>query len=377
MRFGLINEATIEKGQSFSGRYHEVLKEAVWAEEMGFDYFGSSEQHFVESAYTISAPETLYGAIAALTSTIKLRHMSVVALKYNHPIRIAERIATLDIISKGRVELGTARSNNLNYLKAFGIDPNTTRQEWRETLEVTIRALMETPVEFHGEFYDFDPISVVPKLYTPNLPPLWLSASSLPTHRVCGELGIGAMTFDNWFGWEYLEQCIAEYQDGLTRAEPIGGFYEPNRKHAILTFPAHCAPTRKQAIEEGRTNLLGLFNSVSHLYLEMAEGGGSEYAYLGRMKDMEAHKNDIEYMIKNSPSLMIGDPDDCIERIKEYEKLGIDEVILKIDGVGHRQQMNAIELFGKYVFPEFQHPTSIPPNDWEALGVPDVEKFRV
>lgn len=377
MRFGLINEATVEKGQSYSVRYHEVIKEAVFAEEMGFDFFGSSEQHLVESAYTISAPETLYGAIAALTSTMKLRHMSVVALKFNHPIRIAERIATLDIISKGRVELGTARSNNIEYLKAFGVDPERTREEWRETLEATIRALMESPFEFHGEFYDIDPVNVVPKLHGPDLPPLWLSCSSHQTHRNCGELGMGAMTFENWFGWEYLRECIHEYREGLKDAQPIGGLYEPNAKHALLTFPAHCAATREQAMEEARTNVLGLFNSVSHLYLAIAEGGGSEYAYLNRMKDLDEHKHDIEYMIKQSPALLIGDPDDCIERIKQYEEMGIDEVILKIDGVGHRAQMACIEMFGKYVFPEFRNPRSIPSNDWEALGVQDVEKFRV
>lgn len=112
------------------------MEEAVFAEKMGFDVFGVSEQHFVKTAYTISAPEVLLGTIAHATNTIQLRHMSVVALKFNHPIRIAERLATLDILSKGRLEYGSARSNNINYLHTFGVDRTKTRGEWRETLEV-------------------------------------------------------------------------------------------------------------------------------------------------------------------------------------------------------------------------------------------------
>lgn len=378
MRFGLITEAEVAKGTPYSVRYHEVIKEAIHADEMGFDFWGSSEQHLVPSAYSISAPEVLYGAVAARTTNIKIRHMSVVMLAYNHPIRIAERLATLDIISKGRVEFGTARSNNIAYLKAFGVDPTKTRSEWRETLEATLRALMESPFEFHGEHYDIDPVDVTPKLYGPDCPPLYVSASSTETHRKAGELGIGTMTFDNWFGWDYVEECMQAHQEGLKNASPIGGLYDVNPHQALLTFPAHCAATRAKAIEEAESTILGLLTHVTHLYLELARGeadrGGSEYSYINRMKDLEAHKDDVEYLIDASPTLLIGDPDDVIERIKRYEELGIDEVILKIDNYGHAANMRSIEMFGKYVMPEFKNPRAIPKNEWEELGIP-AKKF--
>ena len=380
MRFGMISEACVSKGMPYSVRYHEVIKEAIFAEEMGFEFFGSSEQHFIPTGYTISAPEVLYGAIAALTSTIKLRHMSVVALKFNHPIRIAERLATLDILSRGRVEFGTARSNNIQYLNTFGVDPTNTRSEWRETLEVVVRALTESPFEFHGEHYDFDPVDVVPKLYRPQCPPIFVSASSYETHRVAGQIGIGAMSFDNWFGWEYLEGCINEYRQGLLEAEPIGGLYDVNARSSFLTFPAHCAATREQAVTESRSTIIGLCTGVQHLYLEMARGeaarGGTGYDYLHRMEDLDEHKNDVDYMIDSNPTVLVGDPDQCIERCKELEKIGVDEVILKIDGYGHHTNLRSIEMFGKYVLPEFSHPQAIPANDWEALGV-DMEQYQL
>lgn len=383
MRFGIINEAPIPRGMAYSVRYNEVIKEAVFADEMGFEFFGSSEQHFVSTAYTISAPDVLYAAIAALTSNIKLRHMSVVLMKgINHPVRIAERLATLDIVSKGRVEFGTARSNNFPQLKTFKVDPTTTRAEWREVLEATLVALMESPAEFHGKFCDFDPVDVVPKLHGSKCPPVFVSATSPETHRTAGDLGIGAMTFENWFGWEYLENCIKEYRQGLQNAQPIRGLYEVNARCSLLTFPAHCASTRQQAIEEARSTILGLFDSVAGMYFELARGeaakGGSSYAYLERMQELDKHKHDIEYMIGESPALLVGDPDDVIERLKQYEKVGIDEVILKIDSYGHRTNLRSMEMFAKYVMPEFRHSRAIPPaaEDWmPAAGAS--ERFQL
>lgn len=244
MKFGIINEAQIAKGSTHAVRIQEVIKEAVLADELGFDFWGTSEQHMVRSAYTISAPEVIYGAVAALTKRIKLRTMSVVMLgKINHPIRIAERLATLDIVSQGRLEFGTARSNNAAYQKAFGIDPTTTREEWRETLEATLRAMQEVPFKFSGDFYDIAECYVAPRPLSIDPPPLYVAASGIDSHRLAGELGIGTMTLENWYGWDYLQECIDAHKKGLETATPIDGLYATNPNRAFLTFPCHVAAT--------------------------------------------------------------------------------------------------------------------------------------
>lgn len=381
MKFGIINEAAMLPGMAHSERYQEMLKEAVFADEMGFDFFGSSEQHFVSTAYTVSSPEVMYAAIAVLTRNIKIRHMSVVLMQgINHPVRIAERLATLDIISKGRLEFGTARSNNFQQLQTFNVDPTTTREEWREVLEATLVGLMESPAEFHGKICNFDPVDVVPKMRSRRCPPIFVSATSPETHRLAGELGIGAMTFDNWFGWEYLENCLKEYRQGLLSAKPLRGFYDVNASTSLLTFPAHCASTRQQAIDEARSTTLGLFDSVAGMYLSLAKGeadkGGGSYAYLKRMQDLNERREDMDYMIDASPALLIGDPDDIIKRLKKLEKMGVDEIILKIDSYGHQANLRSMEMFAKYVVPEFRNPRSVPPasEDWRICTDSD-EKF--
>ena len=376
MKFVYLNECEIPKGMPYYVRYREALEEARCADEMDFDVFGMSEQHFVQSGYTVSAPEVFLGAVAVSTERSKLRNLSVVMLRFNHAVRIAERLATLDLLSKGRMEIGTARSNNFEYMKVFGVDPKQTREEWRETLEVVVRALVEPQLEFHGKFYDIDPINVVPKMYQTECPPISVSSTSTQTHQTAGELGIGAMTFENWFGWEYLEECISAYKKALKNAEPIDGLWSMNRTQSLLTFPSHCAATREAAIEESRTTIHGLLEAVSHLYISLATKGGGDYSYLGRIKDLEKHKTDIDYLYDASPALLVGTPDEVIERLKKLEKMGINEVILKIDGgYGHQAVMRSLEMFGKYVIPEFRNPRAIPENDFELLGVEGIKPW--
>ncbi|MGA8328468.1 MAG: LLM class flavin-dependent oxidoreductase [Mycobacterium sp.] len=374
MKFGIITESQIAKGSTHAVRIQEVIKEAVLADELGFDFWGTSEQHMVRSAYTLSAPEVVYGAVAALTKRIKLRTMSVVMLgKINHPIRIAERLATLDILTQGRLEFGTARSNNAAYQKAFGIDPTTTREEWQETTEATLRAMQEVPFQFKGKFYDIDPCYVAPRPYSLEPPPVYVAASSIESHKNAGQLGIGTMTLESWYGWDYLQECLDAHKEGFKTASPIGGLYAPNPNRAFLTFPAHVAATREQAIAEARETIQGLLIHVIDLYTGVAkaeaEKGGSSYSYLAKMIDLAKYKDDIDYLIDWTPTVMVGTPDEVIERILRLRDMGVTEMILKIDHFGHAANMRSMEMFAKYVIPAVNNPSAIPDNEYEEIGV--------
>ena len=122
MKFGLFTEGDTNRGYSVTQRYDEMIREAQYAEAVGFDTWGCSEQHFVGPTCTTSAPEVIYGAIAHATSRITLRTMSTVMLHFNHPIRIAERLATIDVLSHGRLEIAAVRGNNAHVFDAFQVD---------------------------------------------------------------------------------------------------------------------------------------------------------------------------------------------------------------------------------------------------------------
>src|SRR5262249_748933 len=116
-------------------RFHEAIEQAVFAEQMGFDTIWVVEHHFLQEFAHCSAPEALVGALAMRTQRIRLGHGVVLMLgELNHPIRVAERAATLDILSDGRLEMGTGRSSSPYQIEAFGADPRTTREQWEEGL---------------------------------------------------------------------------------------------------------------------------------------------------------------------------------------------------------------------------------------------------
>jgi len=142
--FGLFYEIPVARpwhARSEYDAYHDVIAQAVRGEEVGFTYFWTVEHHFLSEFSHCSAPEALYGTIAARTKTLRIGHgVRLLPFPYNHPIRAAEMAAVLDIVSDGRLEFGTGRSSTRDELEGFGIDPQETRPMWEEALDVVVGA---------------------------------------------------------------------------------------------------------------------------------------------------------------------------------------------------------------------------------------------
>jgi alkanesulfonate monooxygenase SsuD/methylene tetrahydromethanopterin reductase-like flavin-dependent oxidoreductase (luciferase family) len=351
VRFGITQSADALPGTvRTSERFKEVIEEAVLMDEMGFDVFGLNEQHFLRNI-GVSASEIMFAFVAARTSRIRLRFMSVLLLAFNHPIRVAERLAMLDVLSDGRAEMSTARSNNLDTLEAFGVDPSETRAQWAESLEVIGKALTQDPFEHQGHYWQIPPRMLSPKAVQAPHPPLFASATSIETHRLAGEKGIGVMTGRTLAGWEYVQECSDTYRDALVRAVPVTGFV--GACHAVVSPAAHCAETNAQARKEA-AEMAFRFVQLNLDLLGQLAPTSPDYAYMAEYAKIEERKRDLDYLIETSPYISIGDPDFMIERLKQLEALGIDEVFFRFDGMGHDKHRKAIELMGRYVLPEFK-----------------------
>src|SRR4051812_12957656 len=235
MRFALLQEAHFPQGVTLDRRYAEMVEEAVLAEESGFDVYALSEQHFgyspswpaervgPVSRAAVSAPEVFLAYVAARTSRIKLRTASTVLLEFNHPVRVAERLNTLDILSNGRAELGTARSNNVATMEAFGVDPTETRAQWTESLELIVKALSQDPFSHDGDLWHMAERTLTPPSAQQPYPPIYVSASGPETHGIAGEVGIGAMTGASVLGWPHVERCVEAYRAAIAApSRPVG-----------------------------------------------------------------------------------------------------------------------------------------------------------
>lgn len=356
MRFGFLSEAETPEGTTHHRRYMEVTDEVILAEEMGWDFFGTSEQHFISPLACVSAPETFYPYIAARTSRIKLRHMVVLLpFPFNHPIRVAERLATLDIVSNGRAEFGTGRANTLLQLDGFSCPLDETRARWEEGLEIVMKAFLSDPFSHEGKYFKIPPRSLSPKGVQRPHPPVFMVAQSPESHAVGASKGIGVLSWDIYLGWDYFEKCYKIYREGIKTARPVGGWV--NSSFAAVILNCVCAETNKEALEVAKVSFPRFVTPVvEDLYPALGKRSES-YAYTLQMEKIRSKARDLDWMV-NETSCLAGDPEAFIKRFRAYEQLGADEVIMRLDGT-HTQIKRSIELIGKYVIPEFKNPTSV------------------
>ena len=139
MQFGLFYEMQLprpwEPGDEHR-LYKECLEQVALADRLGFDYVWEVEHHFLEEYSHSAAPEVFLGAVAAVTQRIRLGHGIVqLPLEFNHTARVAERAATLDLLSDGRVDLGTGEASSRAELGGFGVDWDTKRDQWTDHIE--------------------------------------------------------------------------------------------------------------------------------------------------------------------------------------------------------------------------------------------------
>jgi len=371
MKFALFYEIPVAKPWTPDKEhqaYKNTIEQAVLGDKMGFHAFWTVEHHFLEEYSHCSNPEVLYGAVAALTKNIRIGYgVRLLPKPYNHPIRTAESVAVLDLVSDGRVDFGTGRSSTRAELEGFDVDPDETRAMWREALGHIVGAWTEDEYQAQGEFWQMGaPRRVLPKPLQQPHPPIFGATSSLPGHEEIGQRGIGLCSFTVGLPPEQLAENIARYRKGLAACEqPAGKFV--NDTAATFTMVL-CAPTNEEATEVARESFEwypkyggGLIASVAEWQEERGITGDAlgTYQYTG---ETLKHKRDgamgqltIDYL-RDSGSAVMGDPDACITAAKRYEAVGCDLLLCLVNPykIPHDAVMQTIQMMGEHVLPEFR-----------------------
>jgi alkanesulfonate monooxygenase SsuD/methylene tetrahydromethanopterin reductase-like flavin-dependent oxidoreductase (luciferase family) len=196
MKFSLFFEMQIANPTSKreAQLFHDCLEQAELADALGYHCIWEVEHHGLYEYSHSSAPEIFLSFVAARTKRIRIGHgCTLLPHRYNHPIRIAERIATLDILSHGRVNWGTAKSVSRIEQDAFEIERTTIREQWREALEIIPRMWSSEIFCHRGRFFDIPPTRIVPKPVQVPHPPIFAACSQPEQAVEIGKLGIGAL----------------------------------------------------------------------------------------------------------------------------------------------------------------------------------------
>lgn len=358
MKFGLMYEIQIPEPH-YEGieqdSYKHVLAQVELGDEVGFDYCWTVEHHFLREFSHCPAPEVLYGAISQRTKRIRIGH-AVVLLphRYNHPVRVAERAAVLDILSDGRMDLGTGRSTTLIEMGGFEVDPEKTQAEWLEAVSIIPRMWTEDPFSHEGEFFNIPPRSVIPKPVQKPHPPMWTACSQPTSFKRAGELGLGVLCF-NFAGHEALIERIAMYKEGLKNVKPVGSFV--NKQVAALCM-VHCGEDDAEAKEIGCREGMWFVTKANELYRPWQDQGVAvpdSYKFaVSAVEDGRVDMTAEDHM--KSGAFAMGGPERVIEVMKGYEAAGVDQVLcmMEFGSMPHEKIMDSIKTFAKHVIPAFR-----------------------
>src|SRR5258708_31164680 len=229
----------------------ECLDEVEAADKAGFSTVWLTEHHFLEEYCHSTAPEIFLAAASQRTKDIRLGFgIKQMPAAGNHPARVAERIATVDLLSNGRVEFGTGESSSVGELGGFNIDPADKRAQWEEALEVAIRCMIEEPFSgFKGEHIEMPARNVIPKPLQKPHPPVWVACTRPASVQMAAQKAIGALSFAYTGPGPLTERVNGYYKAFEENGAPITPQINPNML-AIGGPPSPMDPhTDEQALQ--------------------------------------------------------------------------------------------------------------------------------
>src|SRR3954469_22542242 len=373
MRFGLFYEHQLPRAPGEDDE-HRLLKDALeqveLADRLGIDHVWEVEHHFLEEYSHSSAPEVFLAACSQRTSRIRLGHGIVqLPLEFNHTARVAERVATLDLISDGRVEFGTGESSSEAELGGFGVDRETKRDQWDEALDAVTRMFVETPFAgYDGSYLQMPPRNVVPKPLQKPHPPLWVACSRRETIHLAATKGIGALSF-SFIEPAEAKAWVDDYYATIASSDCVAGGFAVNPNLAVV-IPMMCHADEATAVERGLDGGHFFGYSLAHYYVFGHHRPGATDVWAEFEQNRSNFGFDRGVAARTGVALgaqlieeglgslrgAIGTPAQIRALLGGYAEAGIDQVIFVSQAGRNRHEdiCESLDLFARTVMPEFR-----------------------
>ena len=389
MQFGLLYECQ----RPFQGTeidwnalYKETLEQCELADQVGFDNLWFVEHHFLTGFSGSPSQDAMFGALSRITKNIRIGY-GVCILPYHHPVRVAERVALLDQLTDGRIEVGTGRSNAYEQT-GLGIDPRETRNLWNESISMLPKIWTSDEYEYEGENWSVPKRRVLPKPYQQPHPRLYLACTSEDSFRLAAQKGIGVLSSAS-YAVEVLKEKVQIYRDALKDCEPVGEFvteFWGNNVHGFCDDDDDYA--KELAAESMKTffgpdkpyiaGRIGAYEELLEAWGGVPEHLSADFSRWLRQSDEEHQQlaQDVGLSLDAGPGaaraaiaqldgktlsdrgvIIAGNPESCIKTCQMYEDIGVDQVmlIMQTETIPHEKVMASIEKFGKEVIPHFKN----------------------
>lgn len=322
--FSVVDHYPSELGRTTGDFYAELLEQAEAADEWGFDSFWVAEHHFHEYG-SVPRPPVLLAAAAQRTRRIRLGS-GVVVLPFDHPLRVAEDYAMVDVLSGGRLNLGVGSGYLAHEYAGFGVDPEDKRARFDEALEILLRAWTGERFSHAGRYHQVRDVRLnVTPVQKPR-PPVWVA-----TLRTDGGARIGARG---------LPAMFIPYASAETQAEMAAG---------LAAYRAAFVAAGGRA--DGATAPFGLHAFCGDSIAEArAEARPAMERYVRTR--LYAVQRPFETLIEQDV-VAIGDPDEILRVARRYAAAGFTHflAIVNFGGMPHKRVLRSMELMAKHVLP--------------------------
>jgi alkanesulfonate monooxygenase SsuD/methylene tetrahydromethanopterin reductase-like flavin-dependent oxidoreductase (luciferase family) len=357
MKFGIFFELSVPRPWTRDSErivYENALEQAALADELGFNYAWAVEHHFLEEYSHCSAPELFLTAVAMRTKRLHVGHGIVVCVpEFNHPIKIAEKTAVLDILSGGRLEVGTGRSATWCELGGFRANPDETKKTWDEFVHCLPKMWTQERFSYQGRSWSMPERAILPKPYQKPHPRMWVAVTTPGTEIDAADRGMGALGI-SYDSIAVQEKTLHEYRRHIKNCEPVGEII--NDHCSALTF-LYCHEDDEQGIKLGSQMFTHFSYLAAQIVMNREAYPTKSYPSVGLLPALRSSASGPSDSARVPQGVGIGNPERILKTMKEWESAGFDSVNFLCNAVEMLPQeavLNSLRLFGKYVLPHFK-----------------------
>jgi alkanesulfonate monooxygenase SsuD/methylene tetrahydromethanopterin reductase-like flavin-dependent oxidoreductase (luciferase family) len=333
---------------------HRELEQMEWTEELGFDQVWLTEHHFID--YGLAGdPATLAAVAASRTRRVRIG-LAAAILPFHHPLRLAEQTALVDVVSRGRLDVGVGRGNRPAEFRGYNVPQHESRERFEEAVEILKRAWTEERFSHAGRFFTVGDARVMPRPWQKPHPPLY---------QVCGSKESVEATAAR--GWPMLNSVLrgnAEQQLATHRDVYVAALRKAGRSDAdVAALLAHwgvsrqiyVAPTDAQAQAEAKDAELWYQESFRRFVLpERIEDAHPSLQPHFRQLAERLEKVNWDDLVRET--VAFGSPDTVARKIEAMRAAGVGHVLcwMNFGGLPQDRIRRSMELFGREVLPHFR-----------------------
>ena len=360
MHLGLIMECDYRTGTTQEEAFDEAFAQIELAETYGLDGIWLAERHFAAPGRPLDAfgtgipsiasvPLILASAIAARTTRLRIG-TAVSVLPLCHPIRTAEEAATIDQISKGRLDFGVGRSGFPRAYTGYAIPYEESRERFREYLEVILKAWTEERFSYEGQYYSCTDLCVLPKPYQKPSPPIRIAATTQETFPQVGQMGYPIFVGLRGFDVPQVAHHLNVYRQTLQESG------HPGNGDVFLRIPVYVAETAEGAYNEPQASTLRSYQRMARTFAQSIGAAGTTSSE--ERQERATALSQVSYDDLLRDRLAYGTPDMVVERLTHLrDALGLSGFVIEPNvggGVPRDQVFRSVRLFAQEVAPRLR-----------------------